>query len=185
MARQRGVDVSVLLVGSSASMGFGAGTKEGCPASTLYRALAQRLGIAEFLFLPGRVAAEQAADYYALLDLVVIPRRPFAVCEIVSPMKPVEAASQGKRVLMSDVAPLADLAALCPSFSYFEKGNVASLADMLVDLLAADSPAPACYHALEALTWEKNVAPMATAVGQVSRNLQKSVLAGRRPIVID
>lgn len=185
LARQRGVDVSVLLVGSSALMGLGASTNAGCAASALYRELAQRLGIAEFLFLPGRVAPEQAADYYALLDLVVIPRRPFAVCEMVSPMKPVEAASHGKRVLMSDVAPLTELAAFCSNFSYFEKGNVASLADKLVDLLAADSPAPACCHALEALTWEKNVAPIVAAVEQVSRNLQESALAGRRPIVID
>jgi len=34
----------------------------------------------------------------------------------------------GKRVLMSDVAPLADLAELSQNFSYFAKGDVVSLA---------------------------------------------------------
>jgi hypothetical protein len=114
--------------------------------------------------MPGRVAPGLADQYYALLDVVVIPRRPFAVCEIVSPMKPLEAAAHGKRVLMSDVAPLVDLAGLCPNFSYFKKGNLQSLADELMNVLtAANTPLPRC-DALEALTWEKNVAPMVFAM---------------------
>lgn len=100
-------------------MGVGAFARE-CSASVAYRALAQRLGITEFVFLPGRVGPDEASDYYALLDLVVIPRRPFAVCEMVSPVKPLEAVARGKRVLMSNVAPLADLAELSPNFNYFK-----------------------------------------------------------------
>jgi hypothetical protein len=126
--------------------------------------LAAKLGVSEFVFMPGRVPAKQTTAYYALLDVVVIPRRPFAVCELVSPMKPLEAAAHDKRVLMSDVAPLADLAALCPNFSYFEKGNVKSLVDQLINVLAtASTQLPRC-SALEALTWEKNVAPMVSAI---------------------
>jgi glycosyltransferase involved in cell wall biosynthesis len=169
MARRRGVDVSVLLVGSSESTGVGTGVSSACFASESYRALAQRLGMADFLFLPGRVSPDLAADYYALLDLVVIPRRPFAVCEIVSPMKPLEAAAQGKRVLMSDVAPLADLSTLCSNFSYFEKGNVASLAAKLVQLLAEPNATVAKCQALDALSWKNNVKPIVAAMARLSQ----------------
>lgn len=166
VARQRGLDVSVLLVGSSESTGFSAGGRALCPASEGYRALAARLGIAEFLFLPGRVAPEQAADYYAVLDVVVIPRRPFAVCEIVSPIKPLEAAAHGKRVLMSDVAPLADLAGLCPNFHYFLKGQVTSLTEKLIAMLSASETARdlSRCQSLESLSWENNVAPIVAAM---------------------
>lgn len=162
LVRGRGVDVALLLVGSSESRGLGAGMA--CLATLAYRNLALRLGIGDVMFTPGRVAPRLADQYYALLDAVVIPRRPLAVCEIVSPMKPLEAAAHGKRVLMSDVAPLADLAGLCPNFSYFKKGDVGALAEALVQVLAAcHTPLPRCT-ALEALTWEKNVAPMVSAI---------------------
>jgi glycosyltransferase involved in cell wall biosynthesis len=164
LVRQRGADVALLLVGSSESRGLNAGNGAACPATLAYRDLAQRLEIGNHVFMPGRVAPGLADQYYALLDVVVIPRRPFAVCEIVSPMKPLEAAAHGKRVLMSDVAPLADLADLCPNFSFFKKGDVQSLADELMNVLAAaNTPLPRC-DALEALTWEKNVEPMVSAM---------------------
>jgi glycosyltransferase involved in cell wall biosynthesis len=162
--RQRGVDVAVLLVGSSESRGLNVVNGAACPATLAYRDLAQRLDIGSHVFMPGRVAPGLADQYYALLDVVVIPRRPFAVCEIVSPMKPLEAAAHGKRVLMSDVAPLVDLAGLCPNFSYFKKGDVQSLADEMMNVLAAaNTPLPRC-DALEALTWGKNVEPMVSAM---------------------
>lgn len=177
LVRKRGVDVSVLLVGSSEPSGFGTGENSQCPSSDAYRELAQRLDVADYLFLPGRVVPDQAADYYSALDIVIIPRRPFAVCEIVSPMKPLEAASYGKRVLMSDVAPLADLAALCPNFRYFAKGNVASLADKLAELLLSPMTALPRCEALGELTWEHNVAPMVATILDVEQ--KKSALAGR------
>ncbi|MCB8747868.1 glycosyltransferase family 4 protein [Rhodoferax sp. U2-2l] len=164
LLRGRGLDVALLLVGSSESRGLGAGVGMACPATLAYRNLAQRLGIGDVVFTPGRVAPDLADQYYALLDVVVIPRRPLAVCEIVSPLKPLEAAAHGKRVLMSDVGPLADLAALCPNFSYFKKGDMKSLAEELAKVLAGcDAPLARC-SALDALTWDMNVAPMVSAV---------------------
>ncbi|MDD2882993.1 MAG: glycosyltransferase [Rhodoferax sp.] len=162
--RRHGVDVVLLLVGSGEPSGFGAGQSETCSTTVEYRRLAEQLGVSEFVFMPGRVAPDLAEAYYALLDVVALPRRPLAVCELVSPMKPLEAAAHGKRVLMSDVAPLADLAGLCPNFSYFAKGDVNSLANKLGELLAAGDFAPQRCEALAGLTWEKNVTPMVAAI---------------------
>ncbi len=173
LARGRGVDVSLLLVGSGEPSGFGLGQSGACPATAAYRRLAEKLGFSDHLFMPGRVSAAAADAYYALLDLVVIPRRPFAVCELVSPMKPLEAVSHGVRVLLSDVAPLADLAELSSNFSYFRKGDVASLAEQMVALLHAGPAASVGSAALSALTWENNVAPMARAILEISQAQQR------------
>jgi len=108
LLHQRDIDVALLLVGSSESNGLETGRD--CPATWRYRTLAHNLGVSDYLFMPGRVNPELASAYYALLDVVVIARRPLPVCELVSPMKPLEAAAHGKLVLMSDVAPLVDLA---------------------------------------------------------------------------
>lgn len=171
LLRRRGVDLALVLLGSGEPRGIGVG-QAADPAAQAYRALAEQLEISAHVVMPGRVKPDDAGGYYALMDVVVIPRRPYAVSEIVSPMKPLEAAAHGKRVLMSDVAPLTDLAPLCPNFSYFTKGNVGSLADKLGALLAAGDFSPPRCEALTELTWKKNVAPMAAAM---------ELLAARRP----
>lgn len=160
MVRGRGVDAALLLVGSGEPRGF---LVDRCEKTVAYRALAEKLGVGEFVFLPGRVPQEQTEAYYALLDVVVIPRRPFAVSELVSPMKPLEAAAHGKQVLMSDVAPLLDLAGLCSNFSYFAKGDVTSLAAKLLELLRSPIANMARDEALSQFTWAKNVAPIVDA----------------------
>jgi len=176
LLRQRGVDVGLALVGSGEPRGIGIGQSTD-PAAQAYRALAEQLGISAHVVMPGRVKPDEAGGYYALMDVVVIPRRPFAVSEMVSPMKPLEAAVHGKRVLLSDVAPLADLAPLCPSFSYFTKGSVGSLADKLGALLAAGDFSPPRCAALAELTWEKNVTPMTAAMESLVT--RRPALAGR------
>ncbi len=164
LVRQRGVDAALILVGSGEPNGLETNNSSGCPKTTMYRQLAEQLGISEFLFMPGRVSPDQTAAYYALLDVVVIPRRPLAVCELVSPLKPLEAASHGGYVLMSDVAPLAELARLYPNFKYFTKGKVESLTDKLLELLDIPSKNHFRSKALATLTWVNNVAPMVAAI---------------------
>lgn len=180
LVRGQGLDVTLLLVGSGEPRGLALGQTEACPQTMAYRQLAQRLGVAEHVIMPGRVAPEQAAAYYALLDVVVVPRQPWAVCELVSPMKPLEAAAHGKRVLMSDVAPLADLASLYPGFSYFSKGNVAALARQLTALLQAPAHPPPRTDALARLIWNNNVQPMATAIHALPGVRAKSRTASLR-----
>ena len=114
--RGQGPDVALVLVGSSARMGMVQAGSGLCPVAQAYQALAEQFGMAESLHLPGRIDPAAVADYYGLLDLVVIPRRPLPVCELVSPLKPLEAAAHVKRVLMSDVAPLAVLRGRCRNF---------------------------------------------------------------------
>lgn len=177
LLRTQGLDVGVLLVGSGDAHGLGADGQQTCTATRALKQLAADLGVSESVSLPGRVPAEQAAAYYALLDVVVIPRKPLAVCELVPPLKPFEAASHGKRVLMSDVAPLLDLAPLSKSFSYFTKGSVASLTQALARLLEEKDFGPFYSDELAQYTWQNNVKPMVQAfddvLGPKSRNLAR------------
>lgn len=162
--RAQGLDLALALVGSSARMGMVQSDSGLCPAAQAYRALAQQLGIARHLHLPGRIDPAALADYYDLLDLVIIPRRPLPVCELVSPLKPLEAAAHDKRVLMSDIAPLAELRGLCHNFFYFRKGQADSLAKQVQYILTTHPEPPTRCRELNELTWRKNVRPMAEAI---------------------
>jgi glycosyltransferase involved in cell wall biosynthesis len=166
--RRQGMDVGLLLVGSSQSSGFDIEGVTLCPMSQFLKERAEQLDMADALVLPGRLGPAQAAAYYTAVDIVVIPRRPVAVTELVSPIKPIEAASHGKRVLMSDVTPLAELAGLYPNFFYFQKGSVESLKVRLRELLLDLPPELPRYPGLECRTWTNCVRPMVDAFKKVS-----------------
>lgn len=95
-----------------------------------------------WLIQVGRVPHEQVADYYALIDTVVIPRKPLAVCNIVPPIKAAEALSYGKRLVVSNVTPLAEYAQKHDSVEAFEAGNAATLATALQGALKLPAPKP-------------------------------------------
>ena len=169
--RAQGLDLALMLVGSSSRMGMEDQTDSGlCPAGQAYQALAKQLGISKHLYLPGRIKPAAVADYYGLLDLVVIPRRPLPVCELVSPLKPLEAAAHDKRVLMSDVAPLAELRSRCSNFFYFKKGQPDTMAEQMQNILSNHADPPTRCHSLEDLTWCENVRPMVRAINACGGN---------------
>lgn len=156
--RTRAVDVSLLLVGSSTQA---AGiSPEVCAESIKYKALANQFGIADYIYLPGRVAPQLVSAYYNLLNVVVIPRRPVAVCELVSPIKPLEAASYGKPVLLSDVEPLADIAKISTIFSTFSKGSIDSLTEKLYKLLAANRISTYTNEICDKYSWINTIKPI-------------------------
>ena len=95
-----------------------------------------------WLIQVGRVPHERVADYYALLDAVVIPRKPLAVCQLVPPMKAAEALAYGKRLVVSDVAPLAEYANKNDGVVSFEAGSAKSLAAALQRSLTLPAPKP-------------------------------------------
>ncbi|MCP1727885.1 PEP-CTERM/exosortase A-associated glycosyltransferase [Natronospira proteinivora] len=112
---------------------------------------AHRLGVSEQIKFTGRVPHEQVGDYYAAMDVMVFPRKPQPVTEIVSPMKPFEAMALGKPVLASDVAALAEIVKDGETGRLFEKGNVDSLAEAIATL--ADDDALRERLAETALRW--------------------------------
>ncbi|MBD3587123.1 glycosyltransferase [Salinimonas sp. HHU 13199] len=75
----------------------------------------------------GRVGHCEVPAYYAAIDLIVIPRRNERVCNIVPPLKIVEALSYNKNVVAADIPPLAEYASDFDSITLFKSGDVLDL----------------------------------------------------------
>ncbi|WP_141214367.1 glycosyltransferase [Bordetella genomosp. 7] len=111
---QQGLDFKVLLVGD------GNGNHE---------ELAKELG--DSVILTGRVPHEDIARYYSILDVIVYARKPWEVCETVSPMKPFEALAQEKAVIASSVRALANIIHDGSTGLIFQKGSIEDLAEKI------------------------------------------------------
>lgn len=133
--RQQGLDVSLLLVGSSNPSGLTQGSLRNCSLSLRLKKLADSLGFSEYLHLTGRVPYKNLIDYYALVDLVVIPRKSYSVSELVPPIKPAEAAAHGKAILVSDVNPLRDIMQEAQVNECFKAGDITALALKIKEIL--------------------------------------------------
>ena len=88
----------------------------------------------QFDFL-GRVPHEEIEDVYSRVDVVVVPRLPERVCEIVPALKPLDAMKHGKLVICSDIAPSKSLIEEGENGFLFDKGSHISLADVLDSIL--------------------------------------------------
>jgi glycosyltransferase involved in cell wall biosynthesis len=95
------------------------------------------LGLADAIFT-GRVAHDRVLDYYSLIDIFVVPRKPVEVCHLVTPLKPFEALATGRTLVMSNVRALAAIADQSQAAELFEAGSQESLAKTLTALLEDD-----------------------------------------------
>ncbi|MES9606866.1 glycosyltransferase [Actinomadura sp. NPDC000929] len=94
LLRERGVPVTLLLVGDGPERG------------ALERRAAERGVHAVFT---GRVPMESVRQYHAVLDVFAVPRRADRVCQLVTPLKPIEAMAGGIPVIASDVKALREI----------------------------------------------------------------------------
>lgn len=104
------------------------------PALPALREQANTSGIKEVTFT-GRVAHSDVLRFYSLIDIFVVPRRPVAVCHLVTPLKPFEAFSTGRAVVMSDVGALREIAEDSGAVELFAAGDALSLAEVLIRLV--------------------------------------------------
>ncbi|GAA3074942.1 MULTISPECIES: glycosyltransferase [Actinomycetes] len=117
----------------------------------------------KYVKFPGRVPHDEVLDYYSVIDLFVVPRRSTRVTELVTPLKPFEAFSTGRTVVMSDVAALSeireDVGAACETFP---AGDSVALSEVLDSLLSNAERRRAMAEegarwVREARTWDSNV----------------------------
>jgi len=131
--------VSVLLVG------------EGRRRADL-EAHAAGLGLGGAAVFAGSVPFEEVPDWYAQIDLFVVPRVPERAGRMVSPMKPFEAMAMEIPVLVSDLPALVEIAGEGLSrASIFEAGDSGSLAAVVAWL--TDHPEELTKRAAEAADW--------------------------------
>jgi PEP-CTERM/exosortase A-associated glycosyltransferase len=103
---------------------------------------ARRLGVSDKIVFAGRVPHEQIAVYYDLTDVLVYPRLPMRLTELVTPLKPLEAMARGKIVVASDVGGHRELIRDGKTGYLFEAGNIEALAERLSNVLQRRSRWP-------------------------------------------
>jgi len=94
------------------------------------------VGLSEIAILTGRVPHDEVEDLYALVDIAPFPRKPWEVCELVSPLKPFEAMALEKAVVVSSVEALSEIVTDGSNGLVFEKGNALALQEALAKLIA-------------------------------------------------
>src|SRR5207342_3694355 len=67
------------------------------------KAQVRQLGLRDKVLFVGRVPHGDVARYYSVVDLLVYPRKSIRLTETVTPLKPLEAMSQGRMLIASDV----------------------------------------------------------------------------------
>ena len=96
LLKDRGLPIRALIVGDG-------------PERAALQRQAAALGLGEAAIFTGRVPAAKVREYHALLDVFVVPRTPDRVCQLVTPLKPIEAMASGLCVVTSEVRALAEI----------------------------------------------------------------------------
>jgi len=120
---ERAPNVRVMLVG-------------GGPEEARLRGMARDMGIADKVTFAGRVPHADVARYYGILDLLVYPRRPMRLTDLVTPLKPLEAMALGRIMVASDVGGHRELIRHGETGFLFPAGDVDALADAVLRALA-------------------------------------------------
>lgn len=134
LLKARGTEFRLVLVGNENASGQDRG-----PITEAIAAIASQSGFADWLVMPGRVPHDEVESYYSVLDICPFPRKPWPVCEMVSPMKPLEALAMEKAVLVSSVRALVEMIQAGKTGAVFEKGSIESMADELQRLITDDA----------------------------------------------
>ena len=119
-------DVKVLLVG-------------GGPQDTALKQQVMALDLKDRVVFTGRVPHGEVNRYYDLVDVLVYPRHPMRLTDLVTPLKPLEAMAQGRLMVASDVGGHKELIQDGQTGVLFRAGQVDDLAAKVVALLQDES----------------------------------------------
>lgn len=141
--------------------------------------LARQLGVGADVIFTGNVPFHMVADYYAQIDLFVVPRIDERAARLVSPMKPFEAMAMKVPVLVADLPALTEIAGSGARARTFRAGDSQSLAHEATVLI--DTPAEMARLVSAASQWvqqERSWAAVATAFGKVYDDLLGTIGVG-------
>jgi glycogen(starch) synthase len=110
------------------------------------RSQASGHGLNGAVIFTGRVPHQEIDRYYAVVDLLVYPRRSKRITELVTPLKPLEAMAMERLVVASDVGGHRELIRDGETGRLFRAGDAGDLAVVVLELLQDRSAWPR-YHA--------------------------------------
>lgn len=91
------------------------------------------------VILPGRIPHERVPGVYTMIDILVYPRYPMRLTELVTPLKPLEAMAMGKALIASDIGGHRELIHHNETGLLFPAGDENALAAILDNLLSGDT----------------------------------------------
>ena len=107
---------------------------DGVELSSIREAIAHH-GLQQGAILTGRVPHDTVRNYYSLIDIFVVPRTGHRVSRLVTPLKPYEALSMERAVLVSDLPALREVVIPGETGLTFRPEDPLDLADRIRDLL--------------------------------------------------
>lgn len=128
-------------------------------------ALVEDLGLVDRVSFLGRQSPGVAREVILKSAVVCLPRKPFEVCQIVTPIKLVEALAMGKPVIVPDLPVFKDElmseAGVVPGW-FFKAGDASDLAAVLRSAFAdasllAEKSLQARHHAVTIRNWQRYV----------------------------
>lgn len=129
------------------------------------KSLADKLGVAQHVIFSGKVPHEDVIRYFSLLTVITLPRKPYKVCNLVSPLKPFEAMAMKVPLIVSDVDALGEIFVHKETALLHTAGDSHSLACAMIGL--AENPelrnylAHNSYRQVSRLSrWEQVIAPL-------------------------
>jgi PEP-CTERM/exosortase A-associated glycosyltransferase len=135
----------------------------GGPEEVRLRAQVAALGLEKSVIFTGRVSHAEVNRYYSIIDVLVYPRHPMRLTELVTPLKPLEAMAQGQLFVASDVGGHRELVRDGENGRLFRAGDRDALVRTVLELLGSPDTWPRLRNAgrryVEAeRTWEASVA---------------------------
>lgn len=104
----------------------------GGPQETIIKEKVQSLGLQEHVLVLGRVPHDIIQEFYSAVDIMVYPRLPMRLTDLVTPLKPLEAMAQGKLVVASDVGGHQELIADKETGYLFKAGDLNAASDTIL-----------------------------------------------------
>ena len=99
------------------------------------KSLSRELKLDNVIHFTGRIEHNDVLDYYSVIDIAVYPRKGMKVCEIVSPLKPLEAMAMEKTVIASNVKALSGMVKNNETGLLHEKDNIEDLTTKIESVL--------------------------------------------------
>ncbi len=162
LRKKHGDSFRVLLVGDG-------------PEYETLRALVKDLGLDEVVRFTGRVPHDGVRDYYSVIDVAVYPRRGVPVCEMVPPLKPLEAMAARVPVVVSSAAAIASLVVPGRTGLVHAKDDVGSLCRALEQLLESRALrrelAAAAHERVQSFRWSESAAKIAAVYRDLGMGL--------------
>nr|WP_090331183.1 TIGR04063 family PEP-CTERM/XrtA system glycosyltransferase [Nitrosomonas sp. Nm51] len=128
----------------------------GGQAESSLKAMVFQLGISDRITFTGRVNHNEVMKYYSIIDLLIYPRLPMRLTNLVTPLKPLEAMAMGKPCIASDVGGHQELIVDHKDGLLFNAGNLDNLVTLLKTVYLQSDFTDLVKNGLEKVRQERN-----------------------------